>query len=137
MRTSPARSDRQALTVPPLSAGGDDASLVRGKARPGLRQNSHRDNAEIGGWEQMMVGLLRLRFAAGVCVLAAGLLMGAGGAVAVADPGSSGSAAHGDDGTNASGQQHSAGAKKPKDEPGGTDTEDGTKDDSELRCRGS
>src|SRR6185437_11585805 len=58
-------------------------------------------------WEQM-VGLLRLRFAAGVCVLAAGLLMGAGGAVAVADPGSSGSAAHGD--------QHSTDAKKPKDE---------------------
>ena len=70
--------------------------------------------------------LLRLRFAAGVCVLAAGLLMGAGGAVAVADPGSSGSAAHGDDGTNASGQQHSTGAKKPKDEPGGTDTKDGS-----------
>ena len=47
-----------------------------------------------------------LRFAAGVCVLAAGLLMGsAGGAVAVADPDSSGSAAHGDAGTNASGQQ--------------------------------
>ena len=46
-----------------------------------------------------------LRFAAGVCVLAAGLLMGsAGGAVAVADPDSSGSAAHGDGGTNASGQ---------------------------------
>ena len=37
-----------------------------------------------------MVGLLRLRFAAGVCVLAAGLLMGAGGAVAVADPGDDG-----------------------------------------------
>jgi hypothetical protein len=57
MRTSPARSDRHALTVPPLSAGGDDASLVRGKARPGLRQNSHRDNAEIGplaGGEQMI-----------------------------------------------------------------------------------
>ena len=46
-----------------------------------------------------------LRFAAGVCVLAAGLLMGsAGGAVAVADPDSSGSAAHGDGGTNASSQ---------------------------------
>ena len=45
------------------------------------------------------------RFAAGVCVLAAGLLMGsAGGAVAVADPDSSGSAAPGDGGTNASGQ---------------------------------
>src|SRR5882757_4932995 len=70
-------------------------------------------DASAGG-EQMMVGLLRLRFAAGVCVLAAGLLMGAGGAVAVADPGSSGSAAHGDDGTNASGQQQSTGAKKPK-----------------------
>ena len=46
-----------------------------------------------------------LRFAAGVCVLAAGLLMGsAGGTVAVADPDSSGSAAHGDGVTNASGQ---------------------------------
>ena len=109
-----------------------------------------------------MVGLSRLRFAAGVCVLAAGLLMGAGGAVAVADPGSSGSAAHGDEhqrsgqqhstgakkpkdepgGTDSndgslgsggqSGQQHSTGAKKPKDEPGGTDTKDATKDDSDL-----
>ncbi len=40
-----------------------------------------------------------LRFAAGVCVLAAALLMAsAGGAVAVADPNSSGSAAHGDGG---------------------------------------
>jgi hypothetical protein len=74
----------------------------------------------LAGGEQMMVDLLRLRFAAGACVLAAGLLMGAGGAVAVADPGSSGSAAHGKDDTNASGQQHSTGAKKPKDEPGAT-----------------
>ena len=99
-----------------------------------------------------------LRFAAGVCALTAGLLMG-GGAVAVADPDSSGSAAHGDDGTNASvqgsttasspvgnvtdtlgktiqgvtstlgsgrqpGQQPSTGAKSPKKEPGGTDTDD-------------
>ena len=84
----------------------------------------------LAGGEQMMVGLLRLRFAAGVCVLAASLLMGAGGAVAVADPGSSGSAAHGD--------QHSTDAKKPKDEkkpkhqPSGTNTTDGTKDDSDL-----
>ena len=93
------------------------------------RRRDVRDNVANGGplaigplagGEQMMVGLLRLRFAAGVCVLAAGLLMGAGGAVAVADPDSSGSAAHGDDGTNASGQQHSTGAKKPKDEPGAT-----------------
>ena len=73
-----------------------------------------------------MAGLSYFRFAVGVCVLAAGLLMGARGAVAVADPGSSGSAAHGDDGTNASGQQPSHGAKKPKDEPGGTDTKDGS-----------
>ena len=101
-----------------------------------------------------------LRLAAGVCVLAAGLLMGsAGGAVAVADTDSSGSAAPGDGGTNASGQgsttasspvgnvtdtrrktiqrvtsnfgsgrqpgqQPSTGAKSPKKEPGGTDTED-------------
>ena len=56
-----------------------------------------------------------LRFAAGVCVLAAALLMGgAGGAVAVADPDSSGSAAHGDAGTTASGRQPSTGAKGPK-----------------------
>ena len=41
----------------------------------------------------------RLRFAAGVCILAAGLVMG-GGAVAVADPGLGGSAPNGDDGTN-------------------------------------
>jgi hypothetical protein len=42
----------------------------------------------------------RLRFAAGVCILAAGVLMG-GGAVAVADPGLGGSAPNGDDdGTN-------------------------------------
>jgi hypothetical protein len=40
-----------------------------------------------------------LRFAAGVCILAAGLVMG-GGAVAVADPGLGGSAPNGDDGTN-------------------------------------
>ena len=99
------------------------------------RRRDARDNVANGGplaigplagGEQMVVGLLRLRFAAGVCVLAAGLLMGAGGAVAVADPGSSGSAAHGDDGADASGQQHSTGAKKPKDEPGGTDSKDGS-----------
>jgi hypothetical protein len=41
----------------------------------------------------------RLRFGAGVCVLAAGLLMG-GGAVAVADPVSGGSPNSGDGGTN-------------------------------------
>ena len=80
----------------------------------------------LAGGGQMVVGLLRLRFAAGVCVLAAGLLMGAGGAVAVADPGSSGSAAHGDHGTNASGHQHSTDAKKPKDEPGNTDSTRGS-----------
>src|SRR6476659_3274117 len=75
----------------------------------------------VAGGEQE-VRVLRFRFAAGVCVLAAGLLMGAGGAVAVADPGSNGSAAHGDD---ASGQQHSTGAKKPKDEPGATTSKTG------------
>ena len=68
--------------------------------------------------------LLPLRFAAGVCVLAAGLLIGGvGGAVAVADTGSNGSAKHGDD---ASGDQHSTGAKKPKDEPGATTSKTGT-----------
>ena len=71
-------------------------------------------------------------------MVAAGLLMG-GGAVAVADPGSSGSAAHGDNGTNASGQPSTGaktpkdepgGAKKPKDHPRGTDTKDEKKDPS-------
>ena len=47
--------------------------------------------------------LSHLRFVAGVCVLAAGLLMGSA-AVAVADADSSNSAAPGDGGTNASRQ---------------------------------
>jgi hypothetical protein len=67
------------------------------------------------GWQIVVTS--HLRFAAGVCVLTAGLLMG-GGAVAVADPDSSGSTAKGTD----SNQQHSTGAKKPKKDPGGTDT---------------
>ena len=62
-----------------------------------------------------------LRFAAGVCVLAASLLLGSAG-VAVAD---ADSAAHGGHGSNTSGQQPSTG-KKPKDEPGGTGTKDGS-----------
>ena len=67
-----------------------------------------------------------LRFAAGVCVLAAGLLMGsAGGAVAVADPDSSGSAAPGDGGTNASGQ-----ASTTASSPVGTLTRHSAEDDS-------
>ncbi|MGY4652886.1 hypothetical protein [Mycobacterium sp. URHB0021] len=74
-------------------------------------------------WKKMMGGLLRWGCAAGVCVLAAGLLMCAGRAVAVADPSSSGTAAHGDHKTDASGQQPAA-AKTPKDAPGGTDTKD-------------
>jgi hypothetical protein len=69
----------------------------------------------LGGGRSLLTS--HLRFAAGVCVLTAGLLMG-GGAVAVADPDSSGSAAKGTD----SNQQHSTGAKKPKKDPGGTDT---------------
>jgi hypothetical protein len=39
---------RHALTLPPLLAGGNDASVVRGQNRPRLRQNSQRDNADIG-----------------------------------------------------------------------------------------
>jgi hypothetical protein len=149
-----------AVTLPPLS-GGDDESVGRGKTRPRLRQNSHPDSAEIGplaGWEQMTVGLLRLRFATCVCLLAAALLMGAGGGFAIADPGSSSSAANGDDGTNAgakkskkpkdesgtdtkdgspgsggqSGQPHSIDHEVPKDDPGGTDTKDRTKPHSAL-----
>jgi hypothetical protein len=73
-----------------------------------------------------------LRFAAGVCVLTAGLLIGGvGGAVAVADPGAGGPAAHGDNGTNASGQP-----KKPKDDPAGTDTKGGKKDPGGTDTKG-
>jgi hypothetical protein len=78
-----------------------------------------------------MAGLSYLRFAAGVCVLTAGLLIGGvGGAVAVADPDAIGSTTHGDNGTNDSGKQTSTGAKKPKkpkNEPGDTDTNGGTR----------
>jgi len=106
----------------------------------------------------MTVGLLRLRFATCVCLLEAALLMGAGGGFAIADPGSSSSAANGDDGTNAgakkskkpkdesgtdtkdgspgsggqSGQPHSIDHEVPKDDPGGTDTKDRTKPHSAL-----
>src|SRR6185503_9705883 len=73
-----------------------------------------------------MVGLLRFRFAAGVCMLAAGLLMGAGGAVAFADPDSHGSAAHGDAGADASGPSTAKEPKKPKKASGGTVTTDDT-----------
>ena len=66
-----------------------------------------------------------LRFTAGVCVLAASLLIGSAG-VAVADADSGNSAAHGGHGSNTSGQQPSTGANKPKDEPGGTDAKDGS-----------
>jgi peptidoglycan/LPS O-acetylase OafA/YrhL len=63
-----------------------------------------RASDPVAGGKQIVISL-HLRFAAGVfCVLVSALLMGAGGAVAVADPGSSGSAAHGNGGTNASGQ---------------------------------
>ena len=99
------------------------------------RRRDVRDNVANGGplaigplagGEQMVVGLLRLRFAAGVCVLAAGLLMGAGGAIAVADPGASGSAAHGDHEHSTdvrksrSDEFNSRAPKKPKHEPGAT-----------------
>jgi hypothetical protein len=64
-------------------------------------------------------------------VLTAGLLIGGvGGAVAVADPDAIGSTTHGDNGTNDSGKQTSTGAKKPKkpkNEPGDTDTNGGTR----------
>ena len=94
-----------------------------------MPQRSTADERSFGWWGEMVV-MSHLRFAAGVCVLTAGLLMGgAGGAVAVADPSSSGSTAHGDDGTKVSGQQSSTDAKKPKKkEPGGTDTKDEKKD---------
>src|SRR6478736_3303850 len=55
-----------------------------------------------------------------LCARSGPAVGGTGGTVAVADPNSSGSAADGDDGINASGHQHSTGAKKPKDEPGAT-----------------
>ena len=75
----------------------------------------------------------RMRLAAGVCVLAAGhLIGGAGAGVAVADAGSAGSAEHGDDGIKASGQQQPATGRtrtmRPKKEPGGIDSKDKRKD---------
>jgi len=57
-----------------------------------------------------MVSLLRLSRSVGACVLAAGLLLGVGGAVAAADPDSSVSATQTDDPTNASAEQQSTGA---------------------------
>src|SRR6478736_10544132 len=84
-----------------------DSRITDGLAMGQYGKRWSAGDRSIGWWEQM-VGLLRFRFAAGVCVLAAGLLMG-GGAVAVADPGSNGSAANSTD-TN---QQPSTGAKKP------------------------
>ena len=69
-----------------------------------------------------------LRFAAGVFVLAAGLLMGsAGGAVAVADPDSSGSTANSTD-TN---QQPSTAANSPKKD--GTDTKHDKNDATDTK----
>ncbi len=122
-------------------------------------------HSSLLSWGQIVV-LSHLRFAAGVGVLAASLLISSA-AVAVADPDSSDSAAPGHGGANASrqgsttasrpvgdvtdtqrnktqritstlgsgpqsGQQPSPGGEKPKDEPGGTHTKDGTKDDSDL-----
>ena len=58
-----------------------------------------------------MVSLSRLCCAACACVLAAGLLMGVGGAVAAADPDSSVSATQTDDATTASAGQNSTGAR--------------------------
>ena len=65
----------------------------------------------IGWWEQTVVVLSHLRFAVGVCVLAAGLLMGSA-AIAVADADSSNSPAPGAGGTNAS-RQGSTTASSP------------------------
>jgi hypothetical protein len=116
------------------------------------------------GWGHMMVGLLRLCCAAGACGLAAGLLLGVGGAVAAADPDSSVSATQGTDETTASTEHHSTraretrrsnratfrqrraplsrvanhgssiapGTRKPKDELSGIDTQNETKDNSDL-----
>jgi hypothetical protein len=82
------------------------------------------DSSRSPGQGQIVV-LSYLRFTAGVCVLAVSLLIGSAG-VAVADVDSGNSAARGGHGSNTSGQQPSAGANKPKDEPGGTDTKDGS-----------
>src|SRR5258705_10813568 len=79
-----------------------------------------------------------LRFAAGVCVLVAGLLMGAPwAAVSFAKPPSSDSTAPSDGGTNASDQQPSTGKKTPKKTPGGTDTNKGKPDPSQQPSTGA
>ena len=98
----------------------DRAYLVCDCRRPDGR--TMRQSQTLACWRavflagEQIVGLSHLRFAAGVCVLAAGLLMGgAGGAVAVADPDSSGSTTASSDATS------------PKKEPGGTHTKDATR----------
>src|SRR5215213_10501496 len=75
--------------------------------------NAVRCDRSRGGVGRMMVGLLRLCCAVGACVLAAGLLMGFGGAVAAAepDPDPSGSATQTDDPTTASAEQSPTGAR--------------------------
>ena len=82
-----------------------------------------------------------LRFAAGVCVLAAGLLMGApGAAVSFAKPPSSDSTAQSDGSTNASDPQPSTGgkkAKKAKKTSGGTDATKGEPDSSQQPSTGT
>jgi len=103
-----------------------------------LRQFGKRSTAGRailwGWWEQIVVSLhlhlhLHLRFRAGVfCVLMSALLMigSAGCGVAVADPGSSGSRAHGSD----TDQQQSTGAENPK--KNGTDAKVEKKDSTDI-----
>jgi hypothetical protein len=82
-----------------------------------------------------------LRFAAGVCVLAASLLMSApGAAVSFAKPPSSDSTAQSDGGTNASDPQPSTGgkkAKKAKKTSGGTAATRGEPDSSQQPSTGT
>src|SRR5215212_6200661 len=75
--------------------------------------NAVRCDRSSGGVGRIMVGLLRWFCAVGACVLAAGLLMGLGGAVAAAepDPDPSVSATQTDDPTTASAEQPATGAR--------------------------
>jgi hypothetical protein len=60
----------------------------------------------LAGWQGSVVPS-HMRYAGGVCVLSVGLLMGAGGAIAAADPDTGGSSTRADDGADGSSQVNS------------------------------
>src|ERR1700752_1925826 len=93
-----------------------------------------QSGGSLPGGGQIMVPS-HLRFAAGVCVLVAGLLMGAPeAAVSFAKPPSSDTTAHSGDGTNDSDQQPTTKKKKTS---GGTDTKEGKRNSGKQPSTGT